>query len=503
MRRSLTTAAAVVDLKRTMASVLVLALGMVMMTFSVASAQSASSTADAAPSSLEKTVAYTQPSIVYLDITYTGWVVDRFNSDKNDKSYLNNAKPFVLKSSCTGFFVDDIGNIATAGHCVDPKEVTSAYLDAAASWAYTCRCYYSDKSLSYETIRGFADDDYVVEGSKTGVGSTSNYKKGADVQWQAVWSTDSTQPLYDAQGDLNGNPYPAHLVKFVPFDQGDVALLKVEVDNVVPLPVLDEKLDTGAQIVAVWLPGSGHGCLRRQPERPCRSSRERCRPFVPREAYPVYEMSTPMSGGMSGGPTVTVGGEVVGVNSYGVAGGVAQSFEFSQSSKTLVQLMTDAGVTPGLGEIGTAYRAGLDAFFAGDKEAAVTNLEEAVSLNSDFAMADEFLAEAEDMPDPVVAEDSSSSLPMVLGIGLLLVVLAAAGFLVMRNRKPVAQPAAAASVAKPATEPVRPTPAAPVMETAPMPDAQTDELPVFCTRCGQEISDKDAAFCGKCGAPGC
>ena len=34
-----------------------------------------------------------------------------------------------------------------------------------------------------------------------------------------------------------------------------------------------------------------------------------------------------------------------------------------------------------------------------------------------------------------------------------------------------------------------------------MPDAQTDELPVFCTRCGQEISDKDAAFCGKCGAP--
>ena len=444
MRRSLTTAAAVVDLKRTMASVLVLALGMVMMTFSVASAQSASPTADAAPSSLEKTVAYTQPSIVYLDITYTGWVVDRFNSDKNDKSYLNNAKPFVLKSSCTGFFVDDIGNIATAGHCVDPKEVTSAYLDAAASWAYTCRCYYSDKSLSYETIRGFADDDYVVEGSKTGVGSTSNYKKGADVQWQAVWSTDSTQPLYDAQGDLNGNPYPAHLVKFVPFDQGDVALLKVEVDNVVPLPVLDEQLDTGAQIVAVGYPAAVMDVSDANLSDP--SFKSGTVSSVRTEGtYPVYEMSTPMSGGMSGGPTVTVGGEVVGVNSYGVAGGVAQSFEFSQSSKTLVQLMTDAGVTPGLGEIGTAYRAGLDAFFAGDKEAAVTNLEEAVSLNSDFAMADEFLAEAEDMPDPVVAEDSSSSLPMVLGIGLLLVVLAAAGFLVMRNRKPVAQPAAAAS----------------------------------------------------------
>ena len=68
-------------------------------------------------SDLERTVAYVQPSVVYLDITWKAWVFDTY---RDNDSYLNDGQPFVLYSSCTGFFVDDTGTIATAGHCIDP-----------------------------------------------------------------------------------------------------------------------------------------------------------------------------------------------------------------------------------------------------------------------------------------------------------------------------------------------------------------------------------------------
>ena len=45
----------------------------------------------AAPTELERVSAYTQPSVVYIDITWTGYVYDTFN-----KLYLNNEKPFQL-----------------------------------------------------------------------------------------------------------------------------------------------------------------------------------------------------------------------------------------------------------------------------------------------------------------------------------------------------------------------------------------------------------------------
>ena len=63
--------------------------------------------------------AYTQPSVVYIGSTWTGYVYDTYN-----KLYLNNGKPFTLDFQCTGFVVNPDGYIATAGHCVDPAEVS-------------------------------------------------------------------------------------------------------------------------------------------------------------------------------------------------------------------------------------------------------------------------------------------------------------------------------------------------------------------------------------------
>src|SRR4051794_6660397 len=67
---------------------------------------------------LERVSAYTQPSVVYIQTDWTGYVYDTYN-----KRFLNNQKPFTLSFQCTGYVVNPNGYIATAGHCVDPDQV--------------------------------------------------------------------------------------------------------------------------------------------------------------------------------------------------------------------------------------------------------------------------------------------------------------------------------------------------------------------------------------------
>lgn len=94
-----------------------------------ASASDGGSPGDPVPQAteLERVSAYTQPSVVYLQMDWSGRVWDRFN-----KQYLNDGTPFFLSFGCTGFVVNPDGWIATAGHCVDPDEVRPAFYAEAA-----------------------------------------------------------------------------------------------------------------------------------------------------------------------------------------------------------------------------------------------------------------------------------------------------------------------------------------------------------------------------------
>lgn len=481
-------------------SAALVALTLMLLTPTWALAQEAPSPTAPAVTDQEKAVAYTQPSVVYLDVTWTAWVFDTFGS--ND-TYLNKGQPFVLYSSCTGFFVDDTGYIATAGHCVDPAEAVDAFYDAAALWVYNSRYYQYDFSLA--EIRRFAEEDYRIEGEKKSAGGRQ-YEKGADVDVQAVWSTSSTEPLYDSSGSLNGEPHGARLVRFLPGDEGDVALLKVEVANTPALPVLDTAIETGTEVTSVGYPAAvmavSDANLSDPSFKPGTISSVRTN-----RAYPVYEMSTPMSSGMSGGPTVIASGEVIGVNSYGISA-QSQSFEFSQSSQTLVQLMRAAGVENELGEVGTTYREGLDAYFAGNKADAVKNLEATVDAAPEFAMAEEYLDLAQDLPNPPPPDEGTNVMLPIIGGVVALGVLGVGVFYLARRRKREPEPARSEAIA---TKVVPPAPPAPPRETG------TDVLGGFvreseptkvmqlagwyCTNCGQQVAASEAKFCSRCGTP--
>jgi serine protease Do len=475
------------------------ALAVMLLTPTWALAQDSPSPTAPAVTDQEKVVAYAQPSVVYLDVTWTAWVFDTFGS--ND-TYLNKGHPFVLYSSCTGFFVNDTGNIATAGHCVDPAGAVDAFYDAAAQWVHNTHYYQGEFSLA--EIRDFAGEDYRIEGEKKSAGGRQ-FEKGAEVDVQAVWSTSSTEPVYDSSGSLNGEPHDARLVRFLPGDEGDVALLKVDVANTPALPVLDAAIETGAEVTSIGYPAAvmavSDANLSDPSFKPGTISSVRTN-----RAYPVYEMSTPMSSGMSGGPTVIASGEVIGVNSYGISA-QSQSFEFSQSSQTLLQLMAAAGVDNELGEVGTTYRAGLDAYFAGNKADAVKNLEATVDAAPEFAMAEEYLDLAQDLPNPPPPDEGTNVMLLIIGGVVVLGGLAVGVFSVARRRKRKQESAPSPAIT---TTVAPPAPPAPPRETSRdvLDSSVRDTEPTkvmllsgwYCTNCGQHVASSEAKFCSRCGS---
>ena len=388
--------------------------------------------------------------------------------------------------------MNDVGNIATAGHCVDPVSWREDILSAATVWAYETDWYDQCPECTPEDIRGFVED-HRIEGEKKG--ASGGYTRGADIAVQAVWDTESTQPLYDSQGNLNGEPHEARTVRYIPWDngEGDVAILKVEGVTTIGLPVLNEAVETGTEIISVGYPAAvgevSDSPLSDPSFRPGAVASVRTN-----GVYPVYEMSTTTSGGMSGGPTVLPDGTVVGVVSFGHI--EEQAFNFSQSSQTLSQLMSDIAVSNDLGEVGTAYRAGLDALYAGDKATAVEQLTLAVdSADEEFPFAEDALDDAEALPDPAApdgeeaaAEGGSSALPLVIAAAVIVAVIAVV-LLVLRSRKGPAPARASSASTSPGPSPDGPTPPPPVAGA-----------PAFCSSCGAALSE-DAAFCPKCGTP--
>jgi serine protease Do len=442
---------------------------------------------------LERVSAYTQPSIVYIGITWKGYVYDRYN-----KMYLNNGEPFEMSFQCTGYVVNPNGYIATAGHCVDPVEARSALIQSAAQWALD-NGYYAASDLTLETVLGF--DDYVVQNENGG--------RGPERSVTTAWSQ-------SAGGVETGKALPARVVKWQRFDQGDGAMLKVEADNLNALPLSDDEIDIGTEVVAVGYPGSVDLVADQTFTPSYKDGSVSSTKTVSNGLLTVYEISAAVSGGMSGGPTVNLDGEVVGFNSFGINSQIeTQQFNFVRPVDTVRELLGDAGAAGELGEDAQRYREGLDAFFAGDKETAVEKLGAVVDSQPTHELAKEYLDKAEKLPDPPKEPvDEGSNLGLIAGIvgGVAALALIGAGLVLMLVRR--RRGGARAAVEQEPTPPVQlappagfaPTVPPPAMAERPMSSVMTAPAPVavvaddtpFCTGCGRK-GEPDQRYCGHCG----
>jgi hypothetical protein len=258
---------------------------------------------------------------------------------------------------------------------------------------------------------------------------------------------------------------------------------------------------------------------------------------------PVYEMSAALSGGMSGGPTVNMSAEVVGVNSFGIVG-ETEAFNFITASSIVSEMLARNGVTNELGPIDETYRAGVDAYYSGDYQTAIARFDEVLAVSPEHQQAQELKIEATKLQTSQPSTPSASAgakeseegggFPVIAIVGIALAVIVIAGLVfAMTRRKPAAgaaapaeaQPLQAVGTPAPQAEAARsvgfqPTPpttapraeAPPPIEAAPtpppvapsppaapsQPEAAPGEHPHFCPNCGHKL-EPDAHFCPSCG----
>ena len=374
---------------------------------------SPSPSADATP--LEKVNALVQPSVVFLLQTWDGYVYDTFN-----KQYLNQGNPFELQFQCTGFVVNPDGYIATAGHCVDFKEVQSSFVETAAQWALD-NGYYSSTSLTLDDVIGFGD--YRVE--------SQDRKNTADLDVQVGWGA-------SVSGIDTSEVKRARVIDFNGQAKGDVALLKVEANDLNALPISTEDVEVGTDVVSIGFPASVDSVTDPNLTPSFKDGSISSVKTVQGGVLPVYEISAAVSGGMSGGPSVNLDGEVIGVNSFGILG-EPQAFNFLRPSSQLTELMAGAGVDNELSDTTQDYRDGLQAFWAGDKATAVDKLGSVADEQPTNKLAADYLAQAKDLPDPPKEDSGSSNTVMIaIIVAVVVVMLLVVGLVVlllMRRRK--------------------------------------------------------------------
>ena len=405
--------------------------------------------------SLEKVQAYVGPSIVNLQISWSSYVWDGHNRKILKNISTDELQEFTLTSQCTGYVVNPEGYIATAGHCVNPNEIREAMYDQAAAWAAQCACYYSDTTLSADTIRGFSSE-WTLKHYDEESDSVRNGPSRDKVQ--AAWSV-------SAGGVDVGKALPARVVKFQTFTNGDGALLKVDQSNLPALPLISGAPDIGARIVAVGFPGSVDKVTDPDLEPSYKEGSIGSKSSENEGLTSVYEISAATSGGMSGGPVVNTKGEVLGFVDFKNAE-ETQAFNFMRPVSVIKELAVP-GSENSLDSSAKAYRAGLTAYFAGDKATAVKNLQKVVDEQPTNKFATKYLDLAKKLPNPPKPESNFPVLPVVLGVAaLLLIVAVVVGILVMRGRKDKSGPPPggpmAAGAPYPPTGTAQTAPSAPV-----------------------------------------
>ncbi|WP_458689308.1 trypsin-like peptidase domain-containing protein [Nocardia tengchongensis] len=230
-------------------------------------------------------------SIVLLDTSWDGYI---FVPPKYDQDGVGFTKEVTADSTCTGWFVGKAGQMMTAGHCVDPVEGKKALLQNFLS------------SKGRSDLLETAIMNWKVEGTT----------QGAPVD-RAV---KAIQPPAVSDAVLT-TATTVQIVDFRSFEQGDLALLKASglPKDTPALSIADVTPQVGSQLTSIGFPG---GVLNiadpsRIPHASFKSGTVSSQQVSP-QGVSVLEVSTDMSGGMSGGPTVNSDGQVVGINSFGV-----------------------------------------------------------------------------------------------------------------------------------------------------------------------------------------
>lgn len=445
---------------------------------------------------VERVRPYLQPAVVALQTESAGIVYDSFvKSYIGDSGFVDSprdAAVFGGSSFCTGFAVSSAGHIATAGHCVDPDEESELIVRAAAAYANER---YSD---FYEGPTKSVDEMMDVQGYETRHGARGD--SGPDQKFTVSWDV--------ATGDIeSGKTYPARVLDYTSFKKGDGALLKAEVTDILAVSLSDEKIDIGKEVVAIGYPGSAEQEFDKD-LKPSYNDGKVSSEATEEGLFKAYELTAMVNGGMSGGPVADGSGKVIGFNSFNLLDD--KPISYARPATFIRELMAGKGVDNSLNDTSKAYTAGLDAYFAGEKDEAVEQLTIAAKADEDNEVAEDFLSRAE-------ALEGDTNWLLLAGLpalGLLLVGGVLAVLLRRRNgtspepvtAQPVSAPPVLASTAIPQSTAVtdpstvdQPSAQTPMQQPVGFTAAPETPPTTFCPSCGTG-AQPGARFCSQCGS---
>lgn len=414
----------------------------------------------------QKAAAITAPAVVYIEQYWKAWVKIPANSELYFTGYVNDGLAFEWGTRCSGFVVNPTGYIVTAGHCVDLGEegARETALENAVQW--------------------LADNGYIYQRD------FQYWLDEAHLIWRVEGQEAASPPDLEVRvqhgeavgGAKSGKTLPARVVDSSAWSEGDVALLKVEQSDLPTLLIApSSEIDIGTPVLSVGYPGSTDTVTDQSLSPTFKDGQINAEKTREGGLLPVYEMSAALSGGMSGGPTVDLSADVVGVNSFGIVG-ETEAFNFITPGSLVTEMMAQNGVTNELGPIDTAYRAGIDAFFQEDYATAIAKFDEVLALSPTHQQAQEYKVEAAklqaEQPPPqstgaATGGDEGGGFPMlaIVGIVVAVLVVAAVVFAMSRRKKTPAMVMAPAMAAPPPAQPISPP-----VEPVALPPAQPQPL---------------------------
>jgi len=334
-------------------------------------------------------IAVVQPSTVYIE---TSWVA--YVQDHNDTWF-----EYAWTSRCSGFVVNPSGYIATAGHCVDSS------LDYGASW---------------DAIQ-FAVDEWIANGLWP-AGDRASLLEIAYGNWTVEGSGAGTSPDRTVfvthgravSGLTTATGWSARVVEVKSLNDGDVALLKVEEAQLPTVQLAGgETFGVGTSVLSVGYPGSSDLVADQTLEPTFKDGTISSQRTREGGLLPVYEISAAMTGGMSGGPTVDLNGQVVGVNSFSILG-ESQQFNFVTPVSLVAEMLSRNGVSNDPGPVDELYREALDSYFAGDYDAAVVGFDRVLDRAPSHQYAQGYRTESARLRGQGAAttEDDSPDVPV-------------------------------------------------------------------------------------------
>jgi serine protease Do len=353
----------------------------------------------------------TRPAVVWIRFHFDAWVVTPFGTFPSPVDY-----------GCTGFVVNPDGYIVTAGHCADDG-MDGAQGDAIAQVV--------DQFVQAGGVPA-SDRDQLIEDIKMG-----------NVDWQVEGHDNNSRPDRTVSVTIGGGSVRwkpkitanARLVEFLPWKDGDVALLKVKKTGLPSILLSSTDIQIGEELLSIGYPAATDG------EESFGLTNRNGQINAELDKGPsnltFYETSANLTKGMSGGPTVDLDGQVVGLASF-----KSEDANYIVPASIIRELISRNGVRNELGRIDQLYRQGLESYYRGEYSAAIKSFDEVIGLMPGHRQAIAKKTKAAELrerfgdprPPAPPAKPGPSTIQLLAAAAAVLVLLALAAGLLLRSR---------------------------------------------------------------------